>query len=247
MTLQEMIERGLRHLTAGLRIALRPRRRDDTRSRVRALASTCAEMATDVDFLLGRYMQLVQPALACARGCDHCCHVQISPTVPELFMIVSAVRQLFSEDEISSLLARCQELQAQYVSLGREELQWRRERCVLLTAAGTCSIYQSRPLGCRGWNSTDVAPCKIQRVQPGAARVELNRGYFELPMLFKSALIDVMVEQGRGDDTQVPLYLGLPLALREAALERWLENEEDVFASCAIRPPIVHSLEDVYD
>lgn len=240
MQFQQLIDHELRTLTQRFRLALSAYKQERPETLVKAgdlLGLATKGMYEQVDLLLQTYLRTVQPKISCDKGCSHCCYTQISPTAVELFSLAVGVLVTHTAAEVQQLLRHCSELQARFGSLAPEEWLQRRERCVLLNDQGQCSVYKFRPLVCRGWNSTSEIPCRIQRVHPGAAEINTNKGYFQIPMVFKLAMIKVMLAHGKGGDLQIPLIYGLPIALKNEQLGAWLAGE-DVFGECALRPAI---------
>lgn len=101
------------------------------------------------------------PSIACKAGCAWCCSVQVVVTAPEVFYLAEYLRQTRSEEELA-LLKR---------SLAA---QWERVKdiptlqrlligvpCALLREPEkTCSVYEARPLACRGHTSVDAGTCE---------------------------------------------------------------------------------------
>ena len=72
--------------------------------------------------------------LQCRAGCDSCCHVELEVSPVEAAAVRAHLRSL-DEAEVAGLAARARDRQG--------------GRCVMLDAAGRCSIYDARPLVCR--------------------------------------------------------------------------------------------------
>ncbi len=114
-------------------------------------------------------------AVACRAGCDHCCHQSVGVTPPEALAIVAHLKQTLSADELAALSARMAERVERTRGLSADERFSPQLPCSFLRD-GRCSIYDVRPLVCRGMNSLDADDC-ARRLRDAAARAEfLARG-----------------------------------------------------------------------
>ena len=87
---------------------------------------------------------------ACAAGCDFCCYLPVDVLTPEALRIAAYLEQTRSPEELATLVYR---LGAQ----GQHDFGIR--PCVFL-AKGRCSIYEVRPMVCRGYNSLSKERCE---------------------------------------------------------------------------------------
>jgi Fe-S-cluster containining protein len=87
---------------------------------------------------------------ACAAGCDFCCYLPVDVLAPEAFRIAAYLEQTRAPEELATLVYR---LGAQ----GQHDFGVR--PCVFL-ANGRCSIYEVRPMVCRGYNSLSKERCE---------------------------------------------------------------------------------------
>jgi Fe-S-cluster containining protein len=87
---------------------------------------------------------------ACAPGCDFCCYLPVDVLAPEAFRIAAHLEQTRSPEALATLVYR---LGAQ----GQHDFGVR--PCVFL-ANGRCSIYEVRPMVCRGYNSLSKERCE---------------------------------------------------------------------------------------
>jgi Fe-S-cluster containining protein len=87
---------------------------------------------------------------ACAPGCSFCCYLPVDVLAPEAFLIAAHLQQTRSPDELAALACR----------LGAEgQHDFGARPCVFL-ANGRCSIYDVRPMVCRGYNSLSKERCE---------------------------------------------------------------------------------------
>src|SRR5918994_1737030 len=96
--------------------------------------------------------------VACSADCAYCCYVpRVLVTLPELARIVERVRT-WPADEIEALKTR---LESHILAQSSDvRCPAARPPCAFLVA-GRCSIYDARPLVCRGQHAYDVQQCRI--------------------------------------------------------------------------------------
>ncbi len=87
---------------------------------------------------------------ACAPGCFFCCYLPVDVLAPEAFRIATHLKQTRSPGELAALVYRLG-------AHGQPDLGAR--PCVFL-ADGRCSIYEVRPMVCRGYNSLSKERCE---------------------------------------------------------------------------------------
>ncbi len=94
----------------------------------------------------------VRGAVACAKGCDHCCRTYVSATVPEILRLAHAIRNKQpTRDRMADAAAKCSVIPQQLRELERVQ-------CPIL-AEQVCSEYNDRPLVCRSVLSKSLETC----------------------------------------------------------------------------------------
>ena len=87
---------------------------------------------------------------ACAAGCFFCCYLPVDVLAPEAFRIAAHLKRTRSPGELAALVYR----------LGaHSQHDFGTRPCVFL-AQGRCSIYEVRPMVCRGYNSFSKERCE---------------------------------------------------------------------------------------
>ncbi|HYQ44181.1 MAG TPA: YkgJ family cysteine cluster protein [Polyangiaceae bacterium] len=114
-------------------------------------------------------------AVACRAGCDHCCYQPVGLTPPEALAIAAHLRQSLAPEELVLLAARLSERVRETRGLSSAERFSPEHPCPFLER-GQCSIYEVRPLSCRGMNSLDAEECKTRLRDPVARAAFLERG-----------------------------------------------------------------------
>jgi hypothetical protein len=90
----------------------------------------------------------------CKKGCAHCCRVWVSATVPDVLFIATALRRR-NDAGAAARVTAAHRITGAYDFVARQQLH---QQCPLL-ADDLCSVYETRPVSCRFWASTDVMAC----------------------------------------------------------------------------------------
>lgn len=125
-----------------------------------ALVGTRAMKTTSnlVDELLNH---APQGALGCRSGCSHCCYQRVGVTPAEALAIQFHLNQTRSATELVEIRARLSTAHEKTRMLSAEERLSPDLPCPFLER-GRCSIYEVRPLACRGVNSLREAVCEAK-------------------------------------------------------------------------------------
>ncbi len=166
------------------------------------------------------------PKPACAKGCSFCCHlVNIAVAIPEVVAIAEYLKRNARPGEVKALRQRINSDMEWMHEASREELYAIRRPCPLLVD-DCCSVYEVRPLACRGWNSLDVDKCEEDFHHP-ERNVETQ---VSLPMLEGATKVRQGLYRGLGraglQHDRVDFIAALKLALDQAdAVRQWLDGE----------------------
>jgi len=116
-------------------------------------------------------------AVACRAGCDHCCYQSVGATPAEVLAIFDHLSRTLGEDELARVAAAVAAHRARTRGLSAAERFSPDHPCAFLdVAAGRCTIYEVRPLACRGMNSLDASECKTRLRDPAARAAFLADG-----------------------------------------------------------------------
>jgi Fe-S-cluster containining protein len=159
---------------------------------------------------------------ACAPGCDFCCYLPVDVLAPEAFRITAHLEQTCSPEALSTLVYR----------LGAQGQHGFGIRPCVFLANGRCSIYEVRPMVCRGYNSLSKERCEAYHHD---ASVNLKGTKDRVAGLLAEAIEDVVIAglEALGLDAQ---WYELPSAVLRA-LEttdgpaQWARGEA-VFEGC---------------
>jgi Fe-S-cluster containining protein len=173
-----------------------------------------------------RHLSVVQPAsvIACQEGCHWCCHLKVSATAPEVFVLAHYLQTRAAPSVLAMAKGRAAVLSQDPRIFSADDKAEAQIPCALLTHAGTCAAYEARPLACRGWNAMDPESCRLELSDDtvlGERNEELARECTAVSLGLVLALGDAHLP------TEVlELTSALNVALNEPnALERWLAGE----------------------
>jgi hypothetical protein len=104
---------------------------------------------------------------ACRAGCAHCCHQTVGVTAPEVFAIYAYLRTTLGAGALAGVADRVRAADDRTRGLPAAQRVSPEHPCVFLVD-NRCSIYEVRPLSCRGTNSLDAAACERNLRDPDA-------------------------------------------------------------------------------
>lgn len=128
--------------------------------RLQAVVSAAADVAQFADEALAIVQEEYRPRLHCQEGCHYCCcKPGVLASIPELLRILDRIHSTFSKADVLALGERAKRYREQVAERDFNDLVDESVPCPLLVD-GRCSVYEVRPLVCRGYNSTDVDACR---------------------------------------------------------------------------------------
>jgi Fe-S-cluster containining protein len=175
--------------------------------------------------------------VSCGDGCDACCHQIIGATPLELLVIVDYLKARGTS--LQALRERVHELAEAARVVGPRGRFAPEHPCVFLENH-RCSIYEVRPLICRGINALDRATCEAllddaaerearwQRGEGSAGYVEPVHAAHALSAGLQIALFELYALAMHPLD--LTLAMDLLLNREPDALERWLRGEDPLIA-----------------
>lgn len=168
--------------------------------------------------------------LACRKGCSHCCRTWVSVSAPEALFVAKLIGR--RKDSGAAADVRAAHLATKDYNIVMRVKQ--PVPCPMLKD-DACTVYDSRPLFCRGAVSTDAAACQ-------RAFREFSREPLPVPAVFQNVrrifgVVNVAALRHAGLPHQYYEYnAALERALsRDDAEAAWLSGE-DVFAG-VLRDP----------
>lgn len=170
-----------------------------------------------------------RPPLACQEGCDWCCHKRVGTAAAEVLRIADFMRTTFTPEQLQATRQRVEELQERRHQLREDRWLAVRQPCSLLVDH-RCSVYEVRPLTCRGYNSSDARKCEQSVQQREPVDVPVHQVVQRLAVFALDGLRAGQAECGLQADL-LELNAALRICLDQPdAGHRWLAAE-DVFAT----------------
>ena len=172
---------------------------------------------------------------ACRAGCAWCCSTTyVSTSAPEVIRIAEHLRATRSPEELAALVERLARREERIGAMNEERRRYARIPCALLVN-NRCSVYDVRPLACRGIISSDAAACEasyrsgwVRQIPNGPRHLGISVG---VRMGMRKALDDAGL-----DGAQLDLNAALRIALTTPDVaERWLSGEP-IFAPAHLDP-----------
>src|SRR3954452_25307162 len=130
------------------------------------------ELARRINELTDRSIRQVHAAchdghrVACRSGCTYCCMVPVAASAPEVLAIATFVREQFDEGRQAALDRRVEANISATEGMDMSQRDRVRLDCPFLEA-GKCTVYEVRPIACRGYSSYSVEDCREDFERPG--------------------------------------------------------------------------------
>ena len=180
--------------------------------------------------------------IACKKGCSWCCYKQVGVSPLEVFLIAEHLKNKrikISLEDIKSRLIALDQITNGLPSEARLSVQL---PCAFLVE-DSCSIYEVRPLACRGGNSIDADLCRrhVEDMENVQKEEELEgRPYwihavpFHVMRVLREGLTTGMKKWDLGQE-KLELTAATRIALQEKdALKNWIAGK-DIFANGRIK------------
>jgi len=176
---------------------------------------------------------------ACRAGCAHCCHQSVGVTPPEVFAIYEHLRATRPPAELDAFVRHLRAADDRTRGMTSAQRLSPDLPCPFLVD-DRCSIYEARPLSCRGTNSLDAAVCERTLRDP-AARAAFLAGTVSVPCYLEpirafhavTAGLQLALDQLQGLEV-LPLELTAAMRIMaddpETVPQQWLGGK-DPFAA----------------
>lgn len=203
-----------------------------------------AAMAEEAETILDRTLaaQTKPLNIACAKGCNHCCHCLVVATPPEIFRIANWLSRR-SEDEVGSLVTKVHSEATRRRPMSAQD-RFQDSALCAMDVSGACGVYTVRPLPCRALLSLSAEACRLG-IMEGRGQIPLVTAAMDTAEIVRTLMLAAVRSLGLSD-AGYELTAGVSLVLTTPDAERrWLAGE-DVFAGAprGPRPPQARALED---
>ena len=180
--------------------------------------------------------------IACKKGCSWCCYKQVGVSPLEVFLIAEHLKNKEIKVSLEDIKSRLTALDQITNGLPSEARLSAQLPCAFLVE-DSCSIYEVRPLACRGGNSIDADLCRrhVEDMENVQKEEELEgRPYwihavpFHVMRVLREGLTTGMKKWDLGQE-KLELTAATRIALQEKdALENWIAGK-DIFANGRIK------------
>lgn len=196
--------------------------------------STLIKLA-DLATVLTDKVKLEQPPdfnIHCRAGCSYCCHMRVLVTPFEVIALADYIRHSFSENQIQELKKRISKADSITHGLPDEEHGNAGVWCPLLVE-DKCSVYEARPLECRGYVSMDVNECKKTFKNYLEWNVPIYFPQYSIYKNIQAGLISALQNDGYQFEL-LELISALKVALDHNDIaQRWIAGEH-IFKSASL-------------
>jgi Fe-S-cluster containining protein len=125
-------------------------------------AATCAALCRRLNVVIDAKIEALQRAgasVACAPGCDYCCHLRVDVFAHEAIALLEHLRTRASADEAPLVEARIRANAARVDTLTVAQHRAAGIACAFLRE-GLCSAHDVRPSACATYHSLSRARCE---------------------------------------------------------------------------------------
>jgi hypothetical protein len=189
--------------------------------------SPCSDVMAHLNGLYDRSVP-PEPAIACRKGCSHCCTQQVAVSAPEAFFLAAQLRG----DPRGSAMAAVA-LQLGGAALGQENPHG--IACALLDAQGACSLYAARPLGCHAFVSLRLEACLAAFVEGALPDIPMPQAHVTLLYMCRMMLTAALRLAGL-DEATYEMNAAVCASLAQPDSERRWFAGVDIFAGLARSP-----------
>jgi len=123
--------------------------------------SCIGEMYSAIDSLIESLSDFARRQgypIACKKGCEWCCHQPVFALDYELDFLSSFVNKHLSLEEQNEIKKKAKEKNLKFKKLGKDNLLNAKHPCSLLKN-GICLAYETRPMACRIYLSSNLETC----------------------------------------------------------------------------------------
>lgn len=194
--------------------------------RLQPVIEAAADVADYADAAIAIVREEHPAPLACKEGCWYCCcHPGILVSIPELIRIVDRVKRTLTPEQLDALRARAKDYTANVGGRSFAELSGSTPITCPLLVDERCSVYEVRPLTCRGYNSADANACR-KEYEDASSTIPLMVVHKDAPDAALVGAIQALAGT-RVNDALVDLGQALDIALSyEGDLEDFITRRD---------------------
>ena len=166
--------------------------------------------------------------LACAQGCDLCCCAQVGVETAEALLMVRHIRTSRPSEEADEIFQHVKDMANKIDGMDPEHRWEAQLPCVFLhPERRDCTVYEVRPLACRGYNSTSLPDCRLSTENRDHAHpIPADSELMVRAMQLRHGVAAVTARTAEDDSVaqEYELHAGLVWALGFADELAWLRS-----------------------
>ena len=191
------------------------------------------ENAISIAADLWRDFESESPAAECHKGCSWCCRQLVAVTAPEAIYAARFIRSTFDHTGIQALKNRLADHVTTAAGLSSGDHVDQKLSCPFLED-DSCSIYDARPIQCRGVHSQSADFCLRLLDERAEVEAQLSAGELSEPFLLIPLILHNSVQVGMagalghaGNKADLLDLAGsMKIALGDAEIARsWLDGK----------------------
>ena len=194
------------------------------------------ELARRINELTDRSIKQVHAAchdghrVACRSGCTYCCMVPVAASAPEVLAIATFVRGCFDKERQAALDRRVDANISATEGMDMNQRDRIRLDCPFLEA-GKCTVYEVRPIACRGYSSYSVEDCREDYEHPGTGVEGHTNGLRELVFGAIREGLAVACKSTSVESRLLELVRAYKIASKDATLAETWRSRPEAFAT----------------
>jgi Fe-S-cluster containining protein len=202
-----------------------------------------SELLTQIDARLDQaysnFDRLNRDRIDCKPGCSHCCHRVVPAQIPDVIRVAEHIRSTFTEDQLAELKQRLNDYERAVAPNFGRDLHKLRPTCPLLVN-NLCSVYEARPIRCRGIFSADANACEQAKLHPESKAFPALAERQQIAFAAWTNL-EEGIKKGAKSGGAYDFGRALKIAIENPeAVQEWLAGE-DSFGEAFATPPVQES------
>ncbi|MHC5540226.1 YkgJ family cysteine cluster protein [Singulisphaera rosea] len=168
--------------------------------------------------------------VACRSGCTYCCMFPVAASAPEVLAIATFVRDRLDEEQRAALDRRVEANISATEGMDMTQRDRVRLDCPFLDA-GECTVYEVRPVACRGYSSYSVDDCRDDYEHPGTGVDVHTNGLRELVYGAIREGLAIACKSSSVEHRLLELVRAYKIASKDPTLAETWRNRPEAFAT----------------
>lgn len=193
-------------------------------------ASPCSDAVAHITAVFDRTVpEQATKMISCRKGCSFCCTQPVVVSAPEAFWVAAQLRKR------PKVVAAIKEAAKSFGPLPLQERLNARKFCPMLEDT-LCTIYEGRPIGCRGFASVDLEACLKMFDRGEVTDIPMPNDMIQVLYAARILLSAALRLTKLSEKVYEMNTILAAIFAEENAEARWLAGE-DLFAALEAGPP----------